>query len=152
MTTIISVSYDALVTLVGNTLSGWTRLFNADQLADNFDSALRAGWCLQVEGATTSNRNLCRVSDWDRSYTLFLVVEFFGSNYGYTEQDTSIKKLLEAISSVKVAILNDQYLGITTGNAICDVTNDSGIFPLETDTRKFIACGVNISLKTFLGY
>jgi hypothetical protein len=152
MTTIISVSYDALVTLIGTTLTGWTRLFNADELIENFDSALRAGWCLQVESGQTANRNLCRVSDWDRTFTLFLVTEFFGSNYGYTEQDNSIKKLLEAISSVKVAILNDQYLGISTGNAICDVVNDSGVFPLETDTRKFIACGVNISVKTFLGY
>ena len=152
MTTVISLSYDALITLIGTTLSGWTRLFNADQLTDNFDSALRAGWCLQVESGTNPNRNLCKVSDWERTFTLFLVTEFFGSNYGYTEQDNSVKKLLEAVSSVKVAILNDQYLGIATGNAICDVTNDSGIFPLETDTRKFIACGVNISIKTFIGY
>lgn len=152
MTTVISLSYDALVTLIGSTLTGWTRLFNADQLTENFDSALRAGWCLQVESGQTSNRNLCKVSDWERSFTLFLVTEFFGNNFDYTQQDTAIKKLLEAVSSVKVAILNDQYLGIPSGNAICSVTNDSGVFPLETDTRKFISCGVNISVNTFLGY
>jgi len=152
MTTIISTSYDALITLISNALSGFTRLINPDQLTENFDSFLRAGWCLQVENGETINRNLCRVSEWQRGYTLFIVTEFFGNNTDYLQQDTAVKKLLEAVSDVKIAILNDEYLGIPSGRAICSVTGDSGVFPLETDTRKFIGCGVNISLKTFLGY
>lgn len=150
--TVISDSYDGLVTLVGSTLSGWTRLFNADELTENFDSFLRQGWCLQVESSETIRKNLCKVSEWNRTYTLFLVVEFFGNNTNYTQQDDAIKKLLEAVSSLKIAILNDEYLGLVGGRAIAEVISDSGVFPLETDTRKFIACGVNINLKTFLGY
>jgi hypothetical protein len=150
--TVISDSYDALLTLINANLSGWSRLFNADQLTDNFDSFLRQGWCLQVESSETIRKNLCRVSEWNRTYTLFLVVEFFGNNTNYTQQDDAIKKLLEAVSSIKIAILNDEYLGIPSGRAIAEVVSDSGVFPLETDTRKFIACGVNIELKTFLGY
>lgn len=150
--TVISTSYDALITLIGATLSGWFRLINPDELTDNFDSFLRQGWCLQVESSETIRKNICKVSEWNRSYTLFLVVEFFGTNTSYTQQDDAIKKLLEAVSSIKIAILNDEYLGLAGGRAIAEATNDSGVFPLETDTRKFISCGVNINVKTFLGY
>lgn len=152
MTTIISTSYDALITVIQNVLTDWTRLFNADQLADNFDSALRKGWCLQVESGNDTNRHLCKISDWERSFTLFLVTEFFGSNFDHSNQDNAIKTIMEAVSSIAIAIESDPYLAISGGNAICSIVNDTGIFPLETESRKFIGCGVNLTIKTYLGY
>jgi hypothetical protein len=150
--TIISTSYDALLVVIQAALTTWTRLVNPDDIQDNFDSFLREGWCLTIDDSINTNRNLCSISSWNRSFTLVMVVEYFGSNTSYTVQDDAIKKLIEASSSVARAIEIDDTLAVTGGKVIARVTNDSGIIPIETDTRKFISCSLSISIETFIGY
>jgi hypothetical protein len=149
--TVISTSYDALIVLVGATLgSTWVRLTNPDELQNNFDSFLRGGWGVLADSTTNTNRQLCSRKSFSRSYTVILCVEFFGANTTYTEQDDSIKKILEAATSVAIAIENDQTLAVSGGHVVANYIGDSGIVPIELDDRKFITCSINITLETFL--
>lgn len=150
--TVISTSYDALLVVIQTALTSWTRLVNPDEIQDNFDSFLREGWCLVVDDSTNTNRMLCKISSWNRSFSLIMVVEYFGANTSYTVQDDAIKKLLEASSSVARAIELDDTLAVSGNNVVARVTADSGIIPIETETRKFISCSLTISLETFIGY
>lgn len=150
--TVISTSYDALLVVIQAALTNWTRLVNPDEIQDNFDSFLREGWCLVVDDTVNTNRMLCRISSWNRSFSLIMVVEYFGANTSYTVQDDAIKKLLEASSSVARAIELDDTLAVAGNNVVARVTADSGIIPIETDTRKFISCSLTINLETFIGY
>lgn len=150
--TIISTSYDALISVISNCLTGWARLTNPDILSDNFDSFLRQGWALQAEESNDLNKSLCRRLEWNRNYSLIMSTELFGANTSYTQSDDAIKLLLEASTSVAIAIDSDQTLGITGGGAIALVISDSGIIPIEMDNRKFITCTLAINLKTFMGY
>jgi hypothetical protein len=153
--TIITTSYDALITLIGNTLTsanGWVRLTNPDEILENFDSFLRQGWCLVAGDSVNTNRELCKISSWNRNFSLIMAVEYYGNNANYSIQDDAIKVLLEASTAMAVAIENDQTLGIGTGNVIARVSNDSGIVPVEYETRKFITCSLSVSIETFIGY
>jgi hypothetical protein len=150
--TVISTSYDALLVVIQAALTNWTRLVNPDEIQDNFDSFLREGWCLVVDDTVNTNRMLCRISSWNRSFSLIMVVEYFGANTSYTVQDDAIKKLLEASSSVARAIELDETLAVAGNNVIARVSADSGIIPIETETRKFISCSLTINLETFIGY
>jgi hypothetical protein len=150
--TVISTSYDALLVVIQAALTNWTRLVNPDEIQDNFDSFLREGWCLVVDDSVNTNRMLCKVSSWNRSFSLIMVVEYFGANTSYTVQDDAIKKLLEGSASVARAIELDDTLAVTGNNVVARVTADSGIIPIETETRKFISCSLTINLETFIGY
>lgn len=150
--TVISTSYDALLVVIQAALTNWTRLVNPDEIQENFDSLLREGWCLVVDDSQNTNRMLCKISSWNRSFSLIMVVEYFGANTSYTVQDDAIKKLLEASSSVARAIELDDTLAVSGNNVVARVTADSGIIPIETETRKFISCSLTISLETFIGY
>lgn len=150
--TVISTSYDALLVVIQAALTNWTRLVNPDEIQENFDSFLREGWCLIVDESQNTNRMLCRISSWNRSFSLIMVVEYFGANTSYTVQDDAIKKLLEGSASVARAIELDETLAVAGNNVIARVSADSGIIPIETETRKFISCSLTISLETFIGY
>jgi hypothetical protein len=149
--TIISTAYDTITALIGTTLGNtWVRLTNPDELSQNFDSFLRGGWGIIVDSTVNTNRELCGRKSFARSFSIVLCVEYFGGQASYTEQDDSIKKILEASTSVSVAIESDVTLAIAGGKAIASFQGDSGIVPIELDDRKFITCALNVIIETFI--
>jgi hypothetical protein len=150
--TIHSTSYDALVSLIKVTLPTFYRLTNPNDTSQNFDLFLREGWSLIAESSANTDRNLCKINSYRRNYVLTISVEVFGTESDEISYDDSIKKLLEAVSSVVIAIENDQYLGIAGGNAIAAIVGDSGIIPITSGNKKIVMSELTISLETFIGY
>lgn len=149
--TIVSDSYSGLVTVVKTALSGWFRLTDANENENNFDIFLREGWALRPEAGFNSNRELCRRTSYVRTYSLMMSVELFGTDSNETLYDDSIKKLLEAVTSVTRAIELDQTLGVVGGLVVARVISDTGVVPIAADIRKFVMCELKIDVETFIG-
>lgn len=149
--TIVSDSYSGLVTVVKAALTGWFRLTDANENENNFDIFLREGWSLTAESGLNSNRELCKRTSYIRTYSLMMSVEVFGTDSNETLYDDSIKKLLEAVTSVTRVIELDQTLGVVGGLVVARVVSDTGIIPIAADIKKFVMCELKIDVETFIG-
>lgn len=150
--TIIGDSYTALVNIIKNTLSSWYRLTDPNDISNNFDAFLRQGWSLIADSSQNVDRYLCSISTWNRTYMLTLSVEAFGTNSDDDLYDDSVKKLLEAINLVCIAIESDQTIAVSGGNVIARVTNDSGVLPVSREDKKFIMCELKIDVETRISF
>jgi len=151
--TIISDSYNAIVTLIKTTLPNWNRLNDSFQVDENHETFLREGWALVVDQGVNNYRELCSRSHYIRSYGITLTIEIFGADLNETIYDQSISKIMEAINSLVIAIETDKTLGIGGGIVNVSPTGDSGILPLNgPDNRKFIMCELRVDIETMIQY
>ncbi len=150
-------SYHYLITLLNTVFpasAGWYRLGDPNDVSENFGVFLAKGWCLIPDSGENTNRNLCSLHTFRRTYTVQLSVQIYGAGTTYDGYDDSIKDILEASESLQLAIIADQTMGSDNEGIVARYINDSGIIPIEAEDgkSKYLTMTVSLDIEIFNTY
>ncbi len=142
----ISDAYDALVTRITAALgSGWTRIPNAYDLADNSDNMLRKGWALAIGPAVNGARELSCNFHLDRDFVVSVVRENIVLEHDAESAATTDKTLMEDMRLILKDFETNSTLN--TGRRFTTFVSDSGIEAVRGGNMSFLALRAQFNMK-----
>lgn len=133
----ISTVYDAIVTLIEGSLTGYEKLPNAYDNTDNNELYLTKGYGVAFSAAQNTERFTgCRKASTRREFSVFLTRLIDVTAHDTTGHATLEKSLMEDLFLLVKAIEVDPDLGGAAANAKYEA--DGGIEILEGDRSKYL--------------
>jgi hypothetical protein len=147
MTTKVTSVYDALVTLIGTTLSTYTKIINPYIPEDNSELFLVKGYGVGFGNGENTERQLsCKLSVL-RTFKVILVNQVVLTDHDELGHASLEKTILEDSIKILSALETNTTLN---GNAIKSIyRTDSGIEFLEGDRSKYLLLEIDIECEYF---
>lgn len=147
MTTKVSSVYDALVTLIGTTLSSYTKIMNPYIPEDNAEIFMVKGYGVGFGAATNTERLLaCKLSVL-RNFKVVLINQVVVTDHDELGHAALEKSILEDSIKILSALETDTTLN---GNAVkSKYVTDSGIEFLEGDRTKYLLLEIDVEIEYF---
>jgi hypothetical protein len=145
VTTKVSQIYDALVALVGTTLTGYRRIANpylVERTASQL--VLMKGFGVSVGSGQETESSTGMVRGRERNFNVLLVNQVTALEQDATGHGSIEKALLEDFIALENAIELDLSLGGVCAKV--DYTGDSGVQYLSGETGRFISISINFSV------
>ena len=126
-------------------------LIDPNDMSQNFDAFLSKGWCLLIDSGENTNRKLCDIHTFRRSFTVNVSVQVYGTDRDYDLYDNSVKTLLEASEALQLAIVKDQSIGSDNNGIVARIIGDTGFIPVDSPDgkSKFLTTGILIDVEIF---
>jgi len=146
MTSKISVTYDAVITMLETLFPNKTRIPNTYSITDNSDLFMRDGYGLRVDGSSFSESEFCNFSRL-REFTVTLTRELLRDESDYLPYDVTVKLILEDVYTLQKNFLNANQLGQEASIEKIDFSNTSAIEEFKTDQNNFLSMDVTFPLQ-----
>lgn len=143
----ISDLYDNFHTLIGNNLTGYTRIPNPYESDENPSLYLKKGYGIAFGPAQNTFRQICNVETLKRDFNIILINQVLSTQLSAVNRGAYEKTLLENHRSLIKAIAADDTL---SNKAVkINFVGDSGIRYAESDTEKYIVIEMIFEIEYF---
>lgn len=137
--------YDAIITKVEATLSGYSRIPNPYELDENTAIILRKAYGLAIGSGTNTERYVGCFVTWQRDYTLGLVCQVVNTENDAVGRAMVEKDIIDAHRLLLLAFEQDSTLAGVCIKAV--ITDDTGVQYLTGENGKFLAVELAISVE-----
>lgn len=133
----ISLIYDAYITLIEASLTGYARITNGLDPSNASSVVLKRGYAVIPREGSNTERQICGKRSYLRVFEVILVNQITATESNTASWDSLIKSLHEDVSTLfnefeKSSTLND----ITNGLGNTKMVSDSGIDFTESQNRS----------------
>jgi hypothetical protein len=144
MSTIETV-YDTFTDKVAAALTGYARIANPYDLADNPDIILRKGYGVAIGPGTNTERFVGCIATWEANFVVGIILQVASTENNVDGRSTTERNLLEGVEALLIAFENDPSL---SGNVIKAVVNShSGIQYIPGERGKYVAIEIDFTVE-----
>lgn len=142
---VVSDIYDAIVTKVAATATGYVRVPFPYGITENTALLIKKGFGVAIDEGTNTLRYVGCLSTWERSFRIELIKQVVNTENDTLGKASVEKELMEVARSIFLAFEADPTLGGICIKAI--VRGDLGVQYEEGQTSKFLACEIGLAVE-----
>ena len=145
MTTAISSTHDALITLIETALPLYTRLPEFFGVEENNELYLTKGYALAYGAGSNSERLISRQASWVQEYGIFLINQIMTTDHDVTGRANAAKAIAEDAHSLFIALEENPTLSSTGVRTVALSTG--GVELLEGDREKYALVELSVEVE-----